>query len=220
VSYDARADVGEVWRPTDERSRPFSPPCLSTAIENERWRHLGRRTVGGGLKGAWLTVAFVFVIDSIWASRTGFRFEGFPQATLIVSILLAIGIFYGYSERDSRFRDLGHYLALWLVFPVTLNIYSYLAATLRFPLCDAQLRAFDESMGFHWSRWATLIRGHQIAKVGLLLAYDSIFLQGFASVTFFALTRNSERNRELLWITILAGIATVAISGSLPRSDR
>ncbi len=107
-------------------------------------------------------------------------------------------------------------MALWLVFPVTLNIYSYLAATMRFPLCDAQLWALDGSMGFHWKEWFTLISNHRIVKVILLLAYDSIVIQGFASVAFFALTKNPERNRELLWITMLAGIVTVAISGFAP----
>jgi hypothetical protein len=178
--------------------------------------HVGTQSVRDSLKGAWLTVAFVCVIDSIWAWRVGFRVEGFPKAILIVSILLAIGFFYQYNNRNPHLRDLGHYLALWLVFPVALNIYSYLAATPHLPLCDAQLCALDESMGFHWMRWATLLHPHRTAKIGLLLAYDSIVFQGFTSIAFFALTGNNQRNRELLWITMLAGIATVAISGFAP----
>ena len=71
-------------------------------------------------------------------------------------------------------------------------------------------------MGFHWKEWSTLIGTHRIVKVPLVLAYDSIYLQGFASVAFFALTKNRERNRELMWITLMAGIATVAISGFAP----
>jgi membrane-associated phospholipid phosphatase len=71
-------------------------------------------------------------------------------------------------------------------------------------------------MGFHWLPWATWIYSHHVLKVALFLAYDSIFLQGFASVAFFALTRNTQRNRELLWITMLAAIGTVVLSGFGP----
>ena len=74
--------------------------------------HIGEGHAGDRLEWAWLTVAFVCAIDSIWAWRIGFRFEGFPEATLLVGILLAIGLFYGYSQRNPRFRDLGHYMAL------------------------------------------------------------------------------------------------------------
>ncbi len=175
-----------------------------------------QRHIGESLKWAWLVVALVAALDFIWAWRIDFHIDGIIQATLLVGILLAIGLFYGNTGRNTRLCDLGHFMALWLVFPVTLNIYSYLAATMRFPLCDAQLWALDGSMGFHWKEWLTLISNHRIVKVVLLLAYDSIFLQGFASVAFFALTKNPERNRELLWITLLAGIATVAISGFAP----
>jgi hypothetical protein len=179
-------------------------------------RHIDESAPGDGLWWGWLTVGLVGAIDSVWAWHTGFDFHGFPQAILIVGTLVTIGLYYGYSGRNPRFRDLGHYLALWLVFPLALNIYSYLAATLHFPLCDAQLSALDESLGFHWLLWARPIYAHKVAKLALLLAYDSIFLQGFASVAFFALTGNTQRNRELLWIAMLAGIATVVISGFAP----
>ncbi len=168
------------------------------------------------LKWAWLVVAFAAGLDALWAWRLGFHISGTIQGALLVSVLLAIGLFYGKTGRNSRLCDLGHYMALWLVFPVALNVYTYLAATMRFPLCDLQLSLLDGSMGFHWREWASLINAHRLARIVLLLAYDSIFLQGFASVAFFALSGNTERNRELLWITMLAGIATVAISGFAP----
>lgn len=172
--------------------------------------------IGESLKWAWLTIVSVAVVDSIWAWRLDFHIDGIVQAALLISVLLAIGLFYSNTGRNPRLSDLGHYMALWLVFPVTLNVYSYLAATMRFPLCDAQLSMLDASLGFHWREWFSLISAHRIARIFLLLAYDSIFLQGFASVAFFALTRNTKRNRELLWIAMLAGIATVAISGFAP----
>ena len=175
-----------------------------------------RNIDGDRLEWPWLAVALVGATDCVWARRIGFHFKGLPEATLLIGVLLAIGFYYGTEGRNRRLRDLGHYLALWLVFPVVLNIYSYLAAAMRFPLCDVQLSILDESIGFHWLQWAKLIHHHRTATTLLFLSYNSIFIQGFATVAYFALTNNTRRNRELLWITMIAGSVTVAISGFIP----
>jgi hypothetical protein len=171
---------------------------------------------GDRLGWAWAAVAGVAAVDCCWAYRIGFGFHGLVSATFIVGFLLAIGLLYGYSGRNQGFRDLGHYFALWTVFPLALNIYSYLAATLKFPLCDIQLSAIDAAMGFHWLEWYRTIHAHPLFIRLFFYIYDSIFIQGFASIAFFALTRNTRRNSEMLWISMMAGLATVVISGFVP----
>ncbi len=107
-------------------------------------------------------------------------------------------------------------MALWLAFPIVVNSYSYLAATMHYPLCDSQLAALDQAAGFHWARWFGFVSAHRTLFTILKVAYSSLFAQAFTSVGIFALTRNTTRNRELLWISTLAGFQAVLISGFVP----
>lgn len=169
-----------------------------------------------GVQWAWLVMGCLAAIDAIWAWRAGFQFRGFRQLLPPLAGFLALGIICGHGARGRRLRDLGHYAALWLAFAVVVNVASYLAATMRLPLCDGQLCALDNSMGFHWLRWFSFVRGSHVANLVLPRIYSSIILQAFASVVFFALIGSTERNRELFWIALVAAIATVAISGFAP----
>ncbi len=169
-----------------------------------------------GVQWAWLVIGCLAAIDAIWAWRAGFRFEGFRQLLPPLAGFLALGIVCGYSVRIRWLRDLGHYAALWLAFAVVVNVASYLAATMRLPLCDGQLSALDQLIGFQWLPWFSFLRGSHVANLVLPSIYSSIILQAFASVVFFALIGSTERNRELFWIALFAAIATVAISGFVP----
>ena len=168
------------------------------------------------LELAWSAIASVALVDGLWAYRIGFSFRDFWLSIFFVGFLAGIGFIYGYTGRNESFRDLGHYFALWLAYPVVWNTYTYLAATLRLPLCDNHFCALDASMGFYWYDWAYFIHSHRLLNWILFLAYNSIYLQTFVFVTYFALTRNRERNREILWITMLGGLVTVFISGVAP----
>lgn len=160
----------------------------------------------------------VALADGLWAHRIGFSFQDFWSSIFFVGILVGIGLFYGHSGRNESFRDLGHYFALWLAYPVVWNAFTYLAATLRFPLCDNQLSSLDAAVGFHWYSWAFVVHSQLFLNRILFFAYNSIFLQTFVFVAYFALTRNRQRNHELLWITMLAGLVTIVISGFAPAA--
>ena len=115
----------------------------------------GRQTIGSSddsLHWAWLVIVCIGVVDILWARRAGFTFDGFPEAFGLIGVTFAFGLFYGYRERNLRYRDLGHYMALWLAFPFAVNSFSYLAATMGYPLRDAQFSALDHSIGFRWLR--------------------------------------------------------------------
>ena len=60
------------------------------------------------------------------------------------------------------------------------------------------------------------MQSHQTVSTILRIAYSSLFLQTVASVATFALTRRKDRNRELLWVAMLAALQSVVISGFAP----
>ncbi len=170
----------------------------------------------GSLKWAWLVIISVGLLDSIWSGHLGFRFKALPEAALLIAAPLGFGLFFDCYKSNPRCRDFGYCVALWLAFPFVVNSYSYLAATMHFPLCDAQLCGLDRAAGFDWSRWFTLVRSHQTVSTILRIAYSSLFFQIVASVAIFALTGNEDRNRELLWVAMLAALQAVVISGFVP----
>jgi hypothetical protein len=165
---------------------------------------------------AWAAVLIVASIDWLWAEHVGFSFSGYLPVGSAVAVLAAIGCFYQFTRRDRKLADLGHYCALWIAFPVMVNMYSYVIATLRLPLQDAQFSQMDGALGFHWLVWLGRIEPHHLIWLALVCAYNSIFVQVFVSVVFFSFAGRSDRNRELLWTSMLAALITVSISGLLP----
>jgi len=154
-------------------------------------------------------------IDLVGAGRAGFRISGIPALLRAVATLAAIGFFFDYTGRARQVSDAAHYCALWLSFAYALEIYSYILATLRMPMYDLQFARMDAALGFNWVAILDLITPHQTLQYLLGRAYNSIFVQVFASIGYFALIKRSDRNRELMWIGMLSALIT-SVAGLLP----
>jgi hypothetical protein len=165
---------------------------------------------------AWIAIAVVAAVNWLWAERVGYDFTGFIPVGAAVIVLAAIGCFYGLTGRDGKLAELGNYCAIWIAFPVAVNLYSYVIATLRLPLQDATFAQMDAALGFHWLVWTARIAPHPLAWSAMGYAYNSIFAQVFVSVVYFSFSGHTDRNRELLWTSMLAALVTVTLSGLLP----
>jgi hypothetical protein len=170
----------------------------------------------GNLRWAWSLILVVGAVDWIWADRIGMVFTGWLHLALMLVALLAVGVLYGYSGRDLRLSDAGTYAALWTAFSIAGVVLTYLAATLALPLRDADFVAVDAAMGFHWLAWSGFIRAHHAIELPLFIAYATFLPQIVGSILYFAHTRQTSRNAELLWIGMLALILTTIVSGLLP----
>ena len=132
-------------------------------------------------------------------------------------MMAAVGFFFDYTGRARQVSDAAHYCALWLSFAVALDIYSYVVATLRMPMCDLQFARMDAALGFNWSAGFDLITtSSSTIRYVLGHAYNSMIVQIFASIGYFALIRRSDRNRELLWIGMLSVLISTSLSGPFP----
>jgi len=164
---------------------------------------------------AWTVILIFAAIDLVGAGRAGFRISGIPALLRAVATLAAIGFFFDYTGRARQVSDAAHYCALWLSFAYALEIYSYILATLRMPMYDLQFARMDAALGFNWVAILDLITPHQTLQYLLARAYNSIFVQVFASIGYFALIKRSDRNRELMWIGMLSALIT-SVAGLLP----
>jgi membrane-associated phospholipid phosphatase len=85
------------------------------------------------------------------------------------------------------------------------------------PLLDPQFTRMDAALGFNWTACFLWIKSSSVLTRYILShAYNSMIVQIFFSLGFFAVIKRSDRNRELLWIGMLSGLITVSLSGLLP----
>jgi len=168
------------------------------------------------LRWAGVLILVLGAIDWTWADRIRMAFIGGPKLALMLVALLATGFLYGYSGRDRRLSDACNYAALWTAFSIAGVVLTYLAATLALPLRDSDFVAIDAAMGFHWLAWSGFIRAHHAVELPLFIAYATFLPQIIGSILYFAHTRQTSRNAELIWIGMLALILTTIVSALLP----
>jgi hypothetical protein len=170
----------------------------------------------GFLALAWAVVLLLGAVDVSWANLAGLTFVGWSKVVFTVGFLAAIGFYYDYSGRNTRLADVGNYAALWVAFSAAGAIFTYVAATMRMPLHDAQLARIDAALGFQWTPWFRFFAAHRFLKLPLAIAYATMLPQIVGSILFFAHTHRTDRNRELLSIAMLSLIVTTLISGIVP----
>jgi hypothetical protein len=170
----------------------------------------------GLLLAAWVLTLVLGGLDWIWADRIGIAFVGWMRLGLMLAALLAIGFRYRQAGRDRRLSDAGNYAALWIAFSIAGVIFTYLAATLSMPLRDAEFVAQDAAMRFDWRQWYAFVGAHRAIELPLFVAYATFLPQIVGSIPYFAHTRQTNRNAELIWIAMISLILTTMVSAILP----
>jgi PAP2 superfamily protein len=166
---------------------------------------------------AWAVILSLAAIDWLWARHAGIEISGIMQAAKGVGIFAVFAFIVDYTGRVRQMAEAAHYVALWISFAVALVIYSYVVATLRMPLRDANFARMDAALGFNWSAgFDWIMSSSSTTRYILEHAYNSMMVQVFASIAFFAVIKRSDRNRELLWIGMVSVIISVSLSGPFP----
>jgi hypothetical protein len=166
---------------------------------------------------AWAAILVVGAIDWVWAGSAGFKITGVGQAIPRIAMFAAVGFFLDYTGRARQVSDASQYCALWMSFAVVLEIFSYVVATLRMPLWDPRFARMDAALGFDWAAsFSSITSSSWLIRSVLSHAYNSMIVQIFFSIGYFASIKRSDRNRELLWIGMLSALITVSLSGLLP----
>ena len=155
-------------------------------------------------------------LDWVWAWRAGLSFIHFQTIGMVVASLLLLGHFYAASGRSTSLADMANYGALWIGFSVLAAIFTYLTASLGFPLCDAGLAGIDSALGFDWLAWFHFVSAHPPLRLLLAIVYSSLMVQIAGSIIYFSHCRRGERNDELWWCALVSLLFTGIISGIFP----
>jgi hypothetical protein len=165
---------------------------------------------------AWAAILILAAIDWLLAGRVGFKIDGIPHAAFWIMVIAAVGFFFEQTGRSRKMSDWAHYVALWLSLAITIAIYSYAVTASRMQLWDLRFARMDAAFGFNWLGCLSFIMRHPILRNLLEHDYNSIFVQVFVSIAYFAIIRRIDRNRELLWTGMLSALITASLSGLLP----
>jgi PAP2 superfamily protein len=171
---------------------------------------------GARLLSAWALIVVLLIIDWSWARRAGLTFVGWRNVVPALGFLGSVGVFYSASGRNPRLADAGHYASLWVAFSVAGAVLTYLVATLRLPLRDAELARIDAVLGFDWFGWSRFIATHRLLKLPLAIAYATFLPQIIGSVIWFSHIQRSDRNSELLRMAMPSLLITAVISAIIP----
>ena len=97
-------------------------------------------------------------------------------------------------------------------------VFSYLSASLGWPLRDAELAAVDKWMGFDWIEFLRITNSSPIVGYSLTLAYKSTAAQMFLLSMFLSLAGMRERLSELLALLAITALATLVINMAIPAA--
>ncbi|WP_334189104.1 phosphatase PAP2 family protein [Noviherbaspirillum sp.] len=161
-------------------------------------------------------IALLGMVDLIWAHYIDLAFHGLSSILGSMLLLALIGVFYDLSGRSKRLSDMGYYAALWTGFSATAVIFTYLTASLNFPLHDALFADLDAKMGFDWVALYLAVEGYPRFSALLGWAYDSMYVQLFVSMLYFAHKQWTRKNDELLLIAFISLVVTSIFSGVFP----
>jgi hypothetical protein len=161
-------------------------------------------------------IAALAICDWLWARHAGLTFSHWTQVVVLTGLLLAIGFFYGSIRRNTQLADMALWGALVAAFTFAAAIFTYLTATLPFPLVDSELARIDAGLGFSWPAWFQFVNAHPLLKGLFVIVYASLLPECAASIIYFAHRRRSDRIAEFLWGALFSLLITATISGFLP----
>ena len=161
-------------------------------------------------------IAALAICDWLWARHAGLRFSHWTPFLVLTGFLVAIGFFYGSIRRSAQLADMALWGALVAAFSVTAAVFTYLTATLPFPLTDSELVRIDAGLGFSWPAWFQFVSSHPLLKGLFFVLYTSLLPECAASVLYFAHRGRTDRIAEFLLGALISILITATISGIFP----
>lgn len=166
----------------------------------------------------WFVIATIIAIDAVGLRLAGMRIgaAGLFRLGSALLVLLVIALTYSRLRPRERLVDLAQSGAQLLLLFAATAVLSYVAAASTVPMRDELFAWADQRLGFDWMAWFQWVQSHPALQRILHLAYISATPQLVAAVLFLALTGQSARNRELIWMLAISLLVIIPLSGVLP----
>jgi PAP2 superfamily len=182
------------------------------------------------LAAMWLVAGLVAGIDLLGARAAGLRIVGLRMTADALQAGLGMAVlcraFQHFGERlgfdliaavFSRTARFFHVVSLVAILSAGFVVLSYLAVAAHMPASDATLARLDALLGFDWLAWFDFVHRHFWMQVAFSYIYKSTQFATPAALIYLVLAnRQAYRYHEMLWVFIIAAIATIAICALAP----
>ncbi|HUX78916.1 MAG TPA: phosphatase PAP2 family protein [Alphaproteobacteria bacterium] len=170
----------------------------------------------------WSLIGFIFLVDTVWVSLGSFQFyynlkDLFLQFLFLCSLFLPY-VFYKTFRPDPRIVSLLESIVFLFTLITAMLVLSYLVATLRFPLIDAQLVAIDEAFGIKVPALDFWFRNHLEWRRLFVYIYNAYLIQFPLIIFYFSFFDKVTVLQRFLMQVMIAALLTNFISGILPAS--
>lgn len=167
-------------------------------------------------------IALFGLIIFAWGSLAGFSFppaDHYTASTILAGAFGTAALFYTFLRPDRKIADPCWVLTTYALFMPIMIIFSYLPASLNFPLTDDALARADLLIGFNW-----LEAVHWFVELPAWVSiyssklYNSTHMVMLIVAGFLIFSGRHRQLDEYLALFILTGLITCAISGIMPAA--
>lgn len=168
-------------------------------------------------RASWLVIAAMLVTFTLLQIRDPFSLRGGMSLLPLFGVVLLISlVLIGSHAGLPRLRAAGTAFLQVTVFTLLGVALSYAFAANAGPLWDGRLAAADHVLGFNWAAVAHFVDRSAALSLTTVLAYHSLIPQMIVAVVALSATARFASLRMMVFAALLAGFATILISGAVP----
>lgn len=160
----------------------------------------------------------LLLIDLAWLPFSAIRLNAASLLVPLVAALVLAFVAHVYRERraEHKIADGLDCSAQMIGFFAVGALFSYLLASLGFPLQDSVLYDVDRALGLDWMAYLKAVNQRPLLGLLFQLAYDSFIPQVLILIVTLSFTGRGSAARVMILAMILAGLVTILISGFFP----
>lgn len=167
---------------------------------------------------AWWVLGLTVFVDTIWflTSDCEFLISGTFKVLLGIVAIGVVLAFYSIVRRDERIVAALYSVLVLIGFTSAAATFSYLIASLSFPLWDAEFHRWDMAFGLDWRAYLAWLNDHPAIGFAFTLAYQSIMPQIIIICVVLGLTGRCFELSVFILAFFLSCMLCVLISGVMP----
>lgn len=167
---------------------------------------------------AWGVIGAILVVDLLWLTRSAVSIVPFSLVMPVgAGIALSTAAYYYRRQRgEIRLADALDTVGQMLAFMAVAALFSYLMATLSYPLQDAAFYALDRSLGLDWLAFLKAVDARPLLGTLLSASYASFIPQVLVLLIGLAFSGQGMVGRTTILAMMISGVVTIVISGFLP----